>query len=168
MNQEMKVLPDGTIEFFHNRRYNLIFAIASITGLFATGFFCLCLNIVDKKIAYIILCAAILVYVPLIIFFLKRFLSPKPILAINEEGIIAPFSLPYPQITTIIYKKRNVALLLKSNIKDLAKNASIRNNCLVFRTQDEKSHNFQIDLLTAENKQVLRDFLEKKGFTYQG
>lgn len=171
MNQEMKVSQDGTINFYHNRKNNLKMVVYDTVGLILGVFLFLLLlrlNLLNKEVAYIALGCVILMYIPIIIFFLIRFFKPKPIIALNDEGIIAPFSLPYSQITIITYEKRNIASLLNSNIDDLAKSTSLRDNCLVFRTKDENAYKFQIDLLTTENKQALRDYLEKKGFTYQG
>ncbi len=169
MTQKMKVLSDGTIKFYQNKYVSLCCAVCVTICTIVLAFLFIHFKLVPNMgLVYKIFTGVILIELISDIFFFIRFIKPKTIIALNDEGIIAPFSVPYSQIVAIIYEKRSVASLLNSNITDLAKSQSLRDNCLVFRTKDEKAYKFHIDVLTAQNKQALRDYLEKKGFTYQG
>ena len=168
MNQEMKVSQDGTINFYQNRMINLLVIISSIMGILMLAFIFFFLKVLpDMETAYKVFGFMGVIELFIIIFFLMRFLRPKPILVINSQGFVKPFSLPLSQISTVVYEKADINAYLNTKISDLSKAPSSKYSSLVFKTKDEKIYKFPIDLLPTENKQILKDYLEKKGFTYQ-
>ena len=143
MTTGIEYLPDGTIKFYQNKIVNLIASIASLLGLIIFAFIIFYFGLYEEKFMFFAFCLMILIEMPIIIFFLFRFLKPKVLLLVNSQGVeIYGNKLTWEQIYS----------------------ARFEEDLFIFKSKNNKCYRF---LTNIESQTILKEIFSKHGINWQ-